>query len=248
MVVFITGAGSGVGLAAAQHFAKAGVPTAMFDVVDEKVQAAAATVEVSGAACVAYPLDVADPARVDTAFSQASHEIGSPTILINAAGVGARGSALDLPLEDWQRVMNINVTGSYLCARAAARRMIERKSGGRIINFASSLALRAGAGRVAYGTSKTAVIGLTRQLAVEWSPHAITVNAIAPGWIETPMTAKLSAELRDTYQKSTPATRLGEVTDIVAAIEYIASPGAGFFTGQVLVVDGGFTIYGLPDS
>lgn len=247
MTVFITGGASGIGLAAAEHFSAKGMKSVLFDVNAEGLGRAVDAVSAKGGRSRSYLLDVSDGDQVISAFARAHAEVGAPSILINAAGIGARAPALDLALADWHRVMGVNVTGSFLCARAAARQMIDANVPGRIINFASSLAIRAGAGRVAYGTSKTAVIGLTRQLAVEWITHGITVNAIAPGWIETSMTAKLTGPLREAYRERTPATRFGEVADIVAAVSYVASPEAQFLNGHILVVDGGFTVFGLPD-
>jgi NAD(P)-dependent dehydrogenase (short-subunit alcohol dehydrogenase family) len=247
MTAYVTGGASGIGRAAAERFAENGVPTVVFDVNQESLDQVVSAIRARGGRSTGIVLDVADAESILGAFARAEADIGPARVLVNAAGVGAKGAALDLPLADWHRVMNINVTGSYLCGRAAARQMIAAKTGGRIINFTSSLALRAGAGRVAYGASKAAVIGLTQHLAVEWAKYGITVNAIAPGWTETPMTGRLSDSLKVAYLERTPATRLGATRDIIAALDYIASDAAEYLNGHVLVVDGGFTVYGLPE-
>jgi NAD(P)-dependent dehydrogenase (short-subunit alcohol dehydrogenase family) len=247
MTAYITGGASGIGLAAAKNFAKKSIATVLLDISAEKLEQAASELRAAGGTCSSFLLDVSNADNVTEVFSAAERDAGRASILINAAGIGASGAAIDLPLEDWHRVMSINVTGTFLCAREGARQMMAQGKGGRIVNFASSLALRAGSGRVAYGTSKTAVIGLTRQLAVEWIASGITVNAIAPGWIETPMTGRLAQPLKDAYNARSPATRLGDVADIVAAIDYMTSDAAGFLNGHILVVDGGFTVFGLPN-
>lgn len=247
MTAYITGAGSGIGRAAADHFAGRGVATVLLDRAGETLESVASRLASGGAQCRAYGLDVSDAEQVEVVFARARAEAGPASILINAAGVAAGGAALDMPLAIWRRVMDVNVTGTYLCARAAAGQMIAAGSKGRVINFTSSLALLASEARAAYGTAKTAVIGLTRQLAVEWAPYGVTVNAIAPGLIETPMTARLSEPFRATYNARNPVGRTGEVADIVAAIDYLASDVAGYVNGHVLVVDGGFASYGLPN-
>ncbi len=141
--------------------------------------------------------------------------------------------------------MAVNVNGSLFCARRAAVQMMAKQYG-RIVNFASVSGLRASVGRIAYGVSKAAVISLTAQLAVEWARYGITVNALAPGPIEAPMSASLSAEAKQAYLSRIPASRYGKPAEIVSAVEYLTSDGAAYVTGHTLVIDGGFTVYGLP--
>lgn len=245
MVVVVTGAASGLGNAAGRHFVSGGKTVALVDFDENGLATAINEMGGEGARLRAYQLDVSDDAAVESIFSRIKEELGPSSVLVNAAGTIDLKPALDIPSKDWRRVMAVNVDGTFFCARAAARQM-KAQGWGRIVNFASVSGLRASFGRIAYGTSKAAVIAITEQLAVELASHGITVNAIAPGPIETPMSATLSPEAKQSYLSRIPAARYGKPAEIVDAITYLAGDGAGFVTGQTLVVDGGFTVFGLP--
>jgi len=243
MVAVVTGAGSGLGRAVAEHFIGQGRQVAL---LDRDLQALHNHPAWAGSPLArAYAVDVGDEAGVAAVFDQLRADLGPASILVNAAGIADMRPALDMPGEAWDRVMRINVGGSFFCAKAAARQMMDRQSG-RIVNFASVSGLRASFGRIAYGTSKAAVISLTTHLAVEWAQYGITVNAIAPGPIETPMSASLSGAAKEAYLSRIPARRYGQPAEIVAAVDYLTGDGAAFVTGHTLVVDGGFTVFGTP--
>jgi len=165
--------------------------------------------------------------------------------VVNNAGIAKTFPFVDFPLDSWQAHLAINLTGVLLCAQQGARRMM-RERWGRIINVASVAGMRAvGVGRTGYGTSKAAVIGLTRQMAVELAEHGITANAVAPGPVDTPMTRVLhSPEFRQSYTDAIPMNRYGTPEEIAAAVAYLASDGAAYVTGIVIPIDGGFLASG----
>jgi NAD(P)-dependent dehydrogenase (short-subunit alcohol dehydrogenase family) len=164
---------------------------------------------------------------------------------VNSAGVATVAPFVDFPLDEFQRTMNINVTGTMLCSQYAAR-LMKNHNWGRIINIASVAGMRAvGSGRTAYGTSKGAVIALTRQMAVELAEFGITANAVCPGPVDTPLTQKLhSAEFRHAYAKAIPMERYGSVNEIASVVKFLASTQASYITGIAMPVDGGFLASG----
>jgi NAD(P)-dependent dehydrogenase (short-subunit alcohol dehydrogenase family) len=232
----ITGGASGIGLAAAHLMAELGSYVVLLDLNIDQARAAAE--EIPGAR--ALGLDVTDAVAVEEVFSALSEV----SILVNCAGIALRHSALDHPMEDWDRVAAVNVSGSFLCARAAARRMIAAGRAGSIVNTASIMGLSGGGlyPNVSYQTSKGAVINMTRALAVEWAAHNIRVNAVAPTYVRTPFIAPLLAqpELVAKIEEMTPLRRLAEPDEIAHAIGFLASPAAAMITGHTLPVDGGF--------
>jgi len=190
-------------------------------------------------------MDVSDSSSITNAFAAIERLAGRCDILVNSAGVATVSSFLEFPLEEFARTMNINVTGTLLFSQAAARLMVKHHWG-RIINIASVAGMRAvGKGRTAYGTSKGAVIALTRQMAVELAEHGITANAVCPGPVDTPLTQKLhSAQFRQEYAKAIPMERYGSVDEIAATVEFLASTHASYITGIAMPVDGGFLASG----
>ncbi len=232
----VTGAASGIGLTTARVMAEAGAEVVLIDRNPETLEAARATIP--GAR--AMVLDVADAAAVDAVFA------GLPeiSVLVNSAGIALRHAAVDHPLEDWSRVIEVNMTGSFLCARAAARQMLAAGRPGSIVNTASIMGLSGGGlyPNISYQTTKGAVVNMTRALAVEWAGNGIRVNAVAPTYVRTPFIAALldQPELMARIEAMTPMRRLAEPEEVAYAALFLASPAAGMVTGHTLPVDGGF--------
>jgi NAD(P)-dependent dehydrogenase (short-subunit alcohol dehydrogenase family) len=241
-VAAVTGGGSGIGLAAAQALAAAGAEVVILDrapVGDDVL----ASVEGSRPA-EALVMDVTDEAEVAARFAEIVARHGRIDILVNNAGLAIRDAAVDLSLEAWDKVVAVNMTGVFLCARTAARHMIAAGRGGAVINTASIMALSGGGiyPNISYQTTKGAIVNLTRALAVEWAPHRIRVNAVAPTYVRTPFIAPLLAqpELMQRIEAMTPLRRIAEPHEVSPAILFLASPGAAMVTGHTLPVDGGF--------
>jgi NAD(P)-dependent dehydrogenase (short-subunit alcohol dehydrogenase family) len=223
-VALVTGAASGIGRAAAEALRSVGAQVRCADAKGDGDVTA---------------LDVRDEKAVE-AWAASAAQLGPVSVLINSAGISRRKPALDIAIEDWDAVNAVNVTGSLLCARAAARHMVD---GGSIVNIASALGVSGGIyPNVAYQASKGAVINMTRALAVEWATQKIRVNAVAPGWIETPFITKASSspEAKQRIEAAIPMGRIGNVDEVIGAILYLASPASSYVTGHTLVVDGGF--------
>jgi NAD(P)-dependent dehydrogenase (short-subunit alcohol dehydrogenase family) len=218
-VALVTGAAGGIGSATVSALKQAGA-------------------RVSG---VDREVEVSDPSAITAAVDAVVQRFGALHILVNAAGVALRGPALEVTVEEWDRVLAVNLRGTFFACQAAARAMA-RADGGSIVNVASELAFVGVADRSAYIASKAGVAGLTRALAVEWAPLGIRVNAVAPGLTRTPMTADLSTEDVEAYRRLTPNQQVAEPAEIAAAIVFLASGASRHVVGQVLTVDGGFSI------
>jgi len=244
-VALVTGAAKGIGAAIASKLAHDGMHVLIGDIDQTEAHAKAEALKGAGLTASAVQIDVGDPASIAAAFDTIDRQCGRCDIVVNNAGIAKTFAFVDFPLESWQAHLTINVTGVLLCAQHGARRMM-RERWGRIINVASVAGMRAvGVGRTGYGTSKAAVIGLTRQMAVELAEHGITANAVAPGPVDTPMTRVLhSAEFRQSYTDAIPMNRYGTPEEIAAAVAYLASDAAAYVTGIVLPVDGGFLASG----
>jgi len=244
-VALITGAAKGIGAAIADLLAEQGTHVLIGDIDETQAQAKAETLTGAGMMATALRIDVGDPASIASAFDVIDRQWGRCDVVVNNAGIAKTFPFVDFPLESWQAHLAINVTGVLLCAQHGARRMM-RQRWGRIINVASVAGMRAvGVGRTGYGTSKAAVIGLTRQMAVELAEHGITANAVAPGPVDTPMTRVLhSPEFRQSYTDAIPMNRYGTPEEIAAAVAYLASDGAAYVTGIVIPIDGGFLASG----
>ena len=244
-VALITGAAKGIGASIADVLAGQGMHVLIGDIDETQARAKAEALTGAGRTASALRIDVGDPASINAAFEIIDRRYGRCDVVVNNAGIAKTYPFVDFPLDSWQAHLTVNVTGALLCAQAGARRMM-RERWGRIINIASVAGMRAvGAGRTGYGASKAAVIGLTRQMAVELAEHGITANAVAPGPVDTPMTRVLhSPEFRQSYTDAIPMNRYGTPEEIAAAVAYLASDGAAYVTGIVIPVDGGFLASG----
>ncbi|MBV9758119.1 MAG: 3-oxoacyl-ACP reductase FabG [Alphaproteobacteria bacterium] len=238
-VALITGGNSGIGLALARAFHEAGAAVAIGGRRAERNAEVAAQL---GPRAAAVTLDVCDEESVAQAIGAIVARFGRLDILVNNAGVGQRASVMELERADWQRVIDTNLTGAFLCTKHAARQM-RGQGGGKIVNIASVYGLVAPSRglQVAYTVAKHGLVGLTRVNAVELAPLGIQVNAVAPGWYFTEMTAELrGTDFQRAVERRTPAGRWGEAADLVGAVRFLASAASGFVTGTVLPVDGGY--------
>ena len=241
-VAVVTGAGRGIGHAIAVRFAKDGARVASVSRTEANAQKTADEINAARAdAAKAYAVDVADQAAVQKAAGQIFDDFGRVDILVNNAGVTRDGLSMRMSMEDWDTVLNTNLKGAFNFIQAVMRPMIKQRSG-RIINISSIAGLIGNAGQANYAASKAGLIGLTKTLARELASRGITVNAVAPGLIETDMTTVLSDEIRQNILKNVPLGKLGEPEDIAGAVAYLASAEAKYITGQVLTVDGGMVM------
>ena len=243
----ITGGAQGIGAAIAVAFADEGARVMIADKDPETAETTAAAIRNYGGRADIVAADLAEPADCERAVEACTAAFGSLDVLVNNAGIGFYRLFLDTTLEEWERVLRINLTGAFLVAQAAARRMVEQGSG-RIINISSVSAQRGGTGRAAYGSSKAALTLLTKVMAVELAPAGIAVNAIAPGPIATRLTEHLGDDETRSYLDRIPMRRYGKVEDVAAAAVFLASDECGFVTGHVLNIDGGFGGAGLMFS
>lgn len=237
-VALVTGASQGIGRATSLTLAEAGAKVAIAARSVDKLASLVREIEAAAGAALAVPMDVADPAQVKTGFQQVLAKFGRLDILVNNAAVTRDTLALRMKLEDWESVLRTNLTGAHLCIQQALGAMLKQRSG-RIINLSSVVAETGNAGQANYVASKAGLIGLTRAIAVEVASRNITVNAVAPGFIETPMTDPLPQELKDKMKSLIPLGRFGSDRDVAAAIIFLASDEAAYITGQVLDVNGG---------
>lgn len=242
----VTGAAFGIGRAVAERLAGSGAVVTLVDRAAEAVEGAASSFRARGAQARALVLDMAEPDAVEPAIRHAAEAMGGLEILVNNAGIAVQKPLLEHEPADFERIFRVNLFGLFAALRSAAAWMVEHRTAGRIVNIASVAGLRGSTGRAAYGSSKAAVINLTQVAAQELAPHGITVNAIAPGPIETAMVKAMHTErTRAGWLREVPMHRYGEPNDIAEAAAYLVSDGAGYVTGHVLAVDGGFAAAGL---
>jgi 3-oxoacyl-[acyl-carrier protein] reductase len=240
-VALVTGAGRGLGRAIAQTLATAGAKIACIDVNVESLAETVAAIRTPGGTAEPIPCDVTDSNRVGEVVDAVVNLWGKLDILVNNAGITRDNVIVRMKDDQWDAVININLRGTFLFTRAAARPMMKARRG-RIINVASVSGLMGNPGQANYSASKAGVIGLTRTIARELAGRSITVNAVAPGFIATDMTAKLSDEVRQEVLKQIPLGRMGDPQDVADAVLFLASDAAAFITGHVLTIDGGLTV------
>jgi NAD(P)-dependent dehydrogenase (short-subunit alcohol dehydrogenase family) len=240
----VTGAGRGIGRAAALALAQLGAAVTLAARSESELGEVAAQVEAAGGRAWARTADVRDEAAVERLVA-AADATAPLSVLVNAAGLNHTGAAETYASADWDLLMEVNVRGTFLSCRALGRRLRERGAGGRIVNVSSQMGVVGYPGRAAYCASKHAVNGLTKALAVEWAPHGIAVNAVAPTFIRTPLTEPMLADpqFAAEVRRHLPGGEIGEVEDVSGAIAYLASGRARLVTGHVLAVDGGWTAW-----
>ena len=237
----VTGSASGIGREIALALAADGASVTVADRNLAGAETVAGQIAESGGTARAAQVDVTDSGQVDAVVDGAAAACGSVDILVNVAGFGFNSPIVDMREEDWDLVLGVNLKGQFLCCRAAARRMIRQGNGGRIVNIASTAANNARYAGGAYCAAKAGVVQLTKVLALELGEHGITVNAVGPGFTETPATVESSDEYRSNFLAQVPTGRSGRTSDIANAVLFLASPSAEYVNGQAIYVDGGYS-------
>lgn len=240
-IAVVTGAGRGIGRAIALKFAAEGADVVCVSRTAENSEKVASEIRALGRKAWAYAVDVSDSAAVVSIAEKILSETGRVDILVNNAGVTRDGLLMRMAEADWDTVLNTNLKGAFSFTKAFSRAFIKQRSG-RIINVASVIGLIGNAGQCNYSASKAGLIGFTKSIARELASRGITVNAVAPGFIETDMTAALNEEVRAELLKKIPLNSFGQAEDIASAALFLASPAARYITGQVLTVDGGMVM------
>jgi 3-oxoacyl-[acyl-carrier protein] reductase len=237
-VALVTGASQGIGRETALALAQAGAKVVLAARSEEKLVALAGAIAAAGGEATALKLDVADAEQVKAGFKQVIEKFGRLDILVNNAAVTRDGLAMRMKKDDWDAVLQTNLTGAHFCIQQALATMMKARAG-RIINISSVVAQSGNAGQANYVAAKAGLIGLTKAIAVEIASRGITVNAVAPGFIETPMTDVLPDKVKEELKMRIPLGRMGSARDVAAAIVFLASDEAGYITGHVLNVNGG---------
>ena len=234
----ITGAARGIGYAIADRFAREGADIAVMDIALEGAEGAAGRLAGYGITARAYHVNVADEESVETAIKAAAADFGRIDILVNNAGITRDGLLIRMKKADWDSVLAINLTGTYLVSKAAARFMMKARTG-TVVNIASVVGVMGNPGQVNYCAAKAGAIGFTKSLALEMAAYGITVNAVAPGFIDTDMTTALPDMVKEEMLKRIPLRKLGQAEDVADAVVFLASDSAKYITGETIHVNGG---------
>ena len=237
-IALVTGGGQGIGQAIGDNLAKSGAHVIFGDINLENAEKSAENVLANGGNASATLINVADPENVKVAFDSIAKEFKPLDILINNAGITKDGLFVRMKEDDWDRVLAVNLKGSFLCGQQAAKHMMKQRQGA-IVNIASIVGVMGNAGQANYSASKAGLIGLTKTMARELAPRNITVNAIAPGFIDTEMTRVLDEKIKDKLIEQIPLSRLGLPDDIAHSVAFLVSDRSNYITGQVINVNGG---------
>jgi 3-oxoacyl-[acyl-carrier protein] reductase len=241
-VALVTGGSRGIGRAIAKRLARAGaLVTVNYLQRQDAAEETLADIRALGGQAELCRFDVANGAEVSAALQNIVDRHGKLDILVNNAGLALDNLLLRLKEEEWERVMQVNLKGVFLCTKAAARFMVRQRSG-RIVNLTSVVAQTGNAGQAAYSTAKAGIIGFTKTMAKELASRSITVNAVAPGFIETDMTGSLPEQVKTGYLSLIPAGRWGTPAEVAEVVTFLASPLAGYITGQVININGGMYV------
>ncbi len=240
-VAIVTGASRGIGRAIATDLAARGAMVASIATTENGAESTAQIIREKGGQAKGFACDIASTEQVEAMVTAVEAEFGVPAILVNNAGITRDTLMLRMKEEDWNVVLDVNLTGAFRTIKACARPMMKARYG-RIVNISSIIGISGGVGQANYAAAKAGLLGLTKSVAKEFGSRGITCNAIAPGFIETDMTSELSEEFREYVVKNAPAGRLGTPDDLTAAIAFFASENSAYVTGQVLTVDGGLTL------
>ena len=240
-VALITGGARGIGREIALSFAREGADAALFDVNPEQLEQTISELRALGRRAEGFVVDVTDGAQVDSGVAKVLDKLGQIDILINNAGITKDGLLVRMDDAQWDRVLNINLKGTFLCTRAAAKVMLKQRRG-RIVSIASIVGIIGNPGQANYAASKAGIIGMTKSVAKELAARGITCNAIAPGFIKTEMTDALPEEAKQRLMSAIPLGTLGEPKDVAQAALFLVSDAAAYITGHVLLVDGGLAM------
>jgi len=237
-VALVTGGARGIGREIVLCFAREGADIAICDVNLEEAEATAKEIQKTGRQCLAFKTDVTDSKDVQAAIDKILDKLGKLDILINNAGITRDGLVLRMSEEDWDKVIAVNLKGCFVCTRLAAKVMLKQRFG-KIVNLASIIGIMGNTGQANYAASKAGVIGLTKSVAKELASRGVCVNAIAPGFIKTEMTAKLSEDVQKRMLSVIPLGRFGEPKDVADLALFLSSESSSYITGQVIQIDGG---------